>query len=52
MSVSNQEQMGQFVRQKKRLAMGENLDGTSYAPKGGQKSTQKKQGGLAQAKNK
>ena len=52
MGTSDQEQMSQFVRQRKRMAMGENLDGTSYAPKGGQKPVGKKSGGLAQAKKK
>jgi hypothetical protein len=52
MSTSDQEQMSQFVRQRKRMAMGEKLDGTSYAPKGGAKPTEKKAGGLASAKKK
>ena len=45
---SDKEQKSVDVRQHKRLAMGEKLDGTSYQPKGGQKP----QGGLSQAKKK
>jgi hypothetical protein len=47
---SDNEQMSIEVRQKKRIAMGVKLDGTSYQPKGG--STPQKQGGLAQAQPK
>jgi hypothetical protein len=52
MGTSDQEQMSQHVRQHKRLAMGEKLDGSSMEPKGGQKPAEKKSGGLAQAKKK
>lgn len=51
MATSDKEQMGQNVRQHKRMAMGEKLDGTSMQPKGGSK-TSKPAGGLAQAKKK
>ena len=44
---SDKEQKGINVPQHKRLAQGEKLDGTSYQPKGGQKS-----GGLSHAKKK
>lgn len=51
MATSDQEQKSELVRQHKRIAMGEKLDGTSMQPKGG--NTQKpQQGGLAQAKKK
>lgn len=41
------------VRMHKRIAAGENLDGTSLQQKGGQqKSPAKPQGGLSQAKKK
>ena len=51
MATSDQEQKSELVRQHKRIAMGEKLDGTSMQPKGGNAPAQK-QGGLAQAKKK
>lgn len=48
MATSDKEQMSVNVRQHKRIAMGEKLDGQSMQPKG--QSQQPKQGGLAQAK--
>jgi len=48
---SDAEQKGELVRQHKRIAMGEKLDGTSLKGKGDTKPT-KPQGGLAQAKKK
>jgi len=45
------EQKSEFVRQNKRMAMGEKLDGTSLKGKGDTKPT-KPQGGLSQAKKK
>ena len=51
MSTSDQEQKGIFVKQHKRMAMGEKLDGTSLKGKGDSKPA-KPQGGLAQAKKK
>jgi hypothetical protein len=51
MATSDQEQRGINVPQHKRIAQGEKLDGTSYQPKGGSK-TSKPSGGLSQAKKK
>jgi hypothetical protein len=51
MATSDQEQMSVNVRQHKRIAMGEKLDGTSLQPKG-QQQPAKPQGGLSQAKKK
>ena len=48
MATSDQEQKGINVRQNKRMAMGEKLNGQSYQPKG----ENKPQGGLSQAKKK
>jgi hypothetical protein len=48
MSTSDQEQKGIFVKQHKRMAMGEKLTGQSMQPKGNGKP----QGGLSQAKKK
>jgi hypothetical protein len=48
---SDAEQKGELVRQHKRMAMGEKLDGTSLKGKGNTKPA-KPQGGLAQAKKK
>jgi hypothetical protein len=48
---SDAEQKGELVRQHKRMAMGEKLDGTSLKGKGDSKPA-KPQGGLAQAKKK
>jgi hypothetical protein len=48
---SDAEQKGELVRQHKRMAMGEKLDGTSLKGKGDTKPA-KPQGGLAQAKKK
>ena len=50
MATSDQEQKGIFVKQHKRMAMGEKLDGTSLQPKGG--SQQKPAGGLSHVVNK
>jgi len=50
MAMSDQEQKSINVKQHKRMAMGEKLDGTSMQPKGG--SQAKPKGGLAQAKKK
>jgi hypothetical protein len=47
---SDAEQKGEFVRQRKRMAMGVKLDGTNLKGKGEEKTQEKKQGGLAQAK--
>ena len=47
--MSDQEQKSEFVKQQKRMAMGEKLDGTSLKPKGGSQTTKPK-GGLAHAK--
>lgn len=52
MGTSDQEQMSQFVRQHKRIAMGEKLNGSSMGAQGSAKPTEKKSGGLAQAKKK
>lgn len=49
--ASEAEQKGINVPQHKRIAQGEKLDGTSYGPKGGSKSS-KPAGGLSQAKKK
>ena len=51
MATSDQDQMSVNVRQHKRIAMGEKLDGTSLQPKG-QQQPAKPQGGLSQAKKK
>ena len=51
MATSDQEQRGINVPIRKRIAMGERLDGTSLQPKGGQPA-RKPQGGLSQAKKK
>lgn len=48
---SDAEQKGELVRQHKRIAQGEKLDGTSMQPKGGS-TPSKPQGGLSQAKKK
>jgi hypothetical protein len=55
--ASEQEQKGVNVRQHKRIAMGEKLDGTSYQPKGGTSSPttnriSKPAGGLSKVKRK
>ena len=50
MAMSDQEQKGIYVKQHKRLAMGEKLDGTNMQPKGG--SQAKPKSGLSQAKKK
>lgn len=50
MATSDQEQKSVLVRQRKRLAQGEKLDGTNYQPKGG--SQNRSLGGLAHAKKK
>ena len=51
MATSDQEQKSINVRQHKRMAMGEKLDGQSLQPKGGSNGS-KPQGGLAHAKKK
>jgi hypothetical protein len=43
MATSNNSQTGELVKQHKRMAMGEKLDGQSMGPKGGSKPT----GGLS-----
>jgi hypothetical protein len=48
---SDAEQKSVDVPQRKRIAQGEKLDGTSYQPKGGSNPS-KPQGGLSQAKKK
>jgi len=48
MATSDQEQKSIYVKQHKRMAMGEKLNGQSLQPKG----ENKPQGGLAQAKKK
>lgn len=50
MATSEKEQQSELVPQRKRLAQGASLDGTSLQSKGSQK--QPMQGGLAQAKKK
>ena len=51
MATSDQEQKGINVRQHKRIAMGEKLDGTSMQGKGNTSQTSKKpMGGLSGAK--
>lgn len=52
MATSDKEQMGEFVRQHKRIAMGVPLTGSSSQPKGQQQSGQKQGGALSQAKKK
>jgi hypothetical protein len=54
MATSDQEQRGINVRQRKRLAQGEKLDGTSLQPKGGSQpaSSGSKAGGLSHASKK
>lgn len=51
MATSDQEQKGIFVKQHKRMAMGEKLNGQTQQASGG-KTGGKPQGGLAQAKKK
>ena len=51
MATSDQQQKSVNVPQHKRIAMGEKLDGTSYAAKGSSSQTTSK-GGLSQAKKK
>ena len=53
--ASDNEQKGEFVKQHKRIAMGEKLDGTSLQPKGGKSTSSKSskpQGGLSAVKKK
>ena len=45
MATSNNSQTGELVKQHKRMAMGEKLDGQSLQPKGGSQS--KPAGGLS-----
>jgi len=52
MSTSEYEQRTINVRQHKRIAMGEKLDGTTMQPKGAGKTPKKPMGGLSQAKKK
>jgi len=51
MSTSDAEQKGIDVRQHKRIAQGEKLDGTKMTPTGG-KSSGSKSGGLSHASKK
>jgi len=51
MATSDSEQKGINVRQHKRMAMGEKLNGQSMQPKGGSQGS-KPAGGLSQAKKK
>ena len=51
MSTSDQEQKGIFVKQHKRMAMGEKLNGQTQQAAGA-KTNGKPQGGLSQAKKK
>jgi hypothetical protein len=50
MATSDKEQMGINVKQHKRLAMGEKLNGQSMQPKGGNSQPAKRTGGLSGAK--
>ena len=52
MATSDQEQRGEMVKQHKRMAMGEKLDGSSMQPKGGSQPQGKAQGGLSHVKAK
>ena len=55
MATSDSEQKGINVKQHKRMAMGEKLDGTSMQSKGGnssQSKSSKPQGGLSALKKK
>jgi hypothetical protein len=55
MATSDKEQMGINVKQHKRMAMGEKLDGTSLQTKGGNSTpskSSKPQGGLSALKKK
>ena len=51
MATSNNSQTGELVKQHKRMAMGEKLDGTSMQPKG-QSQGSKPSGGLSHVKAK
>jgi len=51
MATSDQEQKSVLVKQHKRMAMGEKLDGTSMQPKG-QSQGNKPSGGLSHVKAK
>lgn len=50
MATSDQEQKSINVKQHKRIAMGEKLDGTSMQPKGNTNPISKPKGGLSGAK--
>jgi hypothetical protein len=50
MASSDQDQKSEFVRQRKRMAMGVKLDGQSTQAKGDTAKQQPQQGGLSQAK--
>jgi len=50
MATSDQEQKGIYVKQHKRLAMGEKLTGQTMQTKGTTSQTSKPKGGLAGAK--
>jgi len=52
MATSDQEQKGINVRQHKRMAMGEKLDGTSMQPKGQSQGSKSSGGGLSHVKAK
>lgn len=49
---NDKEQKSELVRQHKRIAQGEKLDGTSLKSKGTTSPTSKKQGGLSHIKSK
>jgi len=48
--MSDQEQKGIYVKQQKRLAMGEKLTGASMQPKGSDNKSNKSKGGLSHVK--
>lgn len=50
MATSDQEQKSVLVKQHKRIAMGEKLDGQSMQSKGGNSQPAKRTGGLSGAK--
>jgi hypothetical protein len=50
MATSNNSQTGELVKQHKRMAMGEKLNGQSMQPKGTTSQTSTPKGGLSGAK--
>jgi hypothetical protein len=50
MATSDWEQRTVLVKQHKRIAQGEKLDGTAMEPKGGSKESKKPSGGLSHVK--